>query len=97
RFSRDWSSDVCSSDLPTCQRLMLGRTQHLDLRGIEDNSSDCLIALPAFWEFHRRRTDYTALRCKAITRLPSLVLEGLLSQHEDRSEERRAGQVDERT
>src|SRR5690606_40125191 len=33
RFSRDWSSDVCSSDLP--RRIGIRAQKALDLRGIE--------------------------------------------------------------
>src|SRR5690606_40008778 len=86
RFSRDWSSDVCSSDLPQCTPLATqavhaaGTAHALDRRGA-DAVALCLIGDGATSEgdFHE------GLNFAAVFNAPTVYLV------QNRSEERRVG------
>src|SRR5690606_39453566 len=64
RFSRDWSSDVCSSDLPRrggCQRL----AQLVALRGTRPNRHRASLAAPGRKPSWRRSTCRSPRACRS--------------------------------
>src|SRR5690606_40749764 len=90
-FSRDWSSDVCSSDLPTAPG---GRARIL----VVDDARDARESLGLLLELDGHEVAYAGDGAEAIRReeefVPALVLLdlGLPDIHgADRSEERRGG------